>query len=183
MYKIFSTLEEVSHYTARRLFDQVCAKPDVVLGLATGSTMEPVYSRLVECFQGGSVDLSHLTTFNLDEYIGLGAEHAQSYSYYMHQHHFSKVGIPVGRVNLPCGAAENAEQACKAYSRAIQTAGGLDLQLLGIGSNGHIGFNEPYTCFSSRTHIIALSEKTRIDNGRFFANQNEVPKVQGANVF
>lgn len=137
--------------------------------------MEPVYSRLVECLHRASVDVSQLTTFNLDEYIGLDGAHAQSYSYYMHQHLFSKLSIPEARVNLPDGMAENAELACNAYSEAIKAAGQLDLQLLGIGSNGHIGFNEPYTCFSSRTHVIELAEQTRLDNGRFFTDKKEMP--------
>lgn len=175
MYKIFDTVNEVSSYTAQRLLNKIQTKHTAALGLATGSTMEPVYARLMQLLQNEPVDVSQLTTFNLDEYIGLGAEHPQSYSYYMNQHLFSKLRIPGERVNLPDGKAENAELACKAYSDAIRAAGQLDLQLLGIGSNGHIGFNEPYTCFSSRTHVIELSEKTRVDNGRFFADQNQVP--------
>lgn len=175
MYKIFDTPHEASQYTARRLLTKVQAKADSALGLATGSTMEPVYANFIQLLKQASVDISRLTTFNLDEYIGLGGEHAQSYRYYMNQHLFHKLNLSGERVNLPDGTAENAKQACQAYSEGIQAAGGLDLQLLGIGSNGHIGFNEPYTCFSSRTHVIELSEQTRLDNGRFFANPNEVP--------
>ncbi|WP_100639369.1 glucosamine-6-phosphate deaminase [Marinobacter salexigens] len=175
MYKIFDTVNEASLYTAQRLLNQVQSNPCANLGLATGSTMEPVYHRLVECLQSDPVDISQLTTFNLDEYIGLDAEHAQSYRYYMHQYVFSKLNIPKEKVNLPDGMAADVEGACQAYSEAIRAAGGLDLQLLGIGSNGHIGFNEPYTCFSSRTHVIELSEQTRLDNGRFFVDKREVP--------
>lgn len=175
MYKIFDTIDEVSHYTAQRILKKIQEKPRAVLGLATGSTMEPVYARLIEFLQQTPADVSQLTTFNLDEYIGLSSEHAQSYRYYMCQNLFNKLPIPEQKVNLPDGGAEDVECACQAYSEAIQAMGGLDLQLLGIGSNGHIGFNEPHTCFSSRTHVVELSEQTRIDNGRFFADQNEVP--------
>ena len=137
--------------------------------------MEPVYAHFLRLLEQRPLDLSQLTTFNLDEYIGLAAAHPQSYRYYMCQYLFNKVNIPDERVHLPNGLVEDVESACQAYSAAIKTLGGLDLQLLGIGSNGHIGFNEPYTPFSSRTHMVELSEQTRIDNGRFFSDQSEVP--------
>ena len=175
MYKIFETVDEVSFYTAQRLVRVVQSTPDAALGLATGSTMEPVYAYFVKLIQQGKVDVSQITTFNLDEYIGLSAEHPQSYHYYMHQHLFSKLGLPKERINLPGGIASDVDAACQAYSEAIKNLGGLNLQLLGIGSNGHIGFNEPHTSFSSRTHVMELSEQTRIDNGRFFDDQREVP--------
>lgn len=175
MYKIFDTVDEVSRYTAQRLLAKIKAAPTAVLGLATGSTMEPVYAQMLKDIQQAPVDLSKLTTFNLDEYIGLSAQHPQSYNYYMYQHLFNQLNIPARNVHLPDGLACDVETACQAYSNAIEAMGGLDLQLLGIGSNGHIGFNEPQTCFNSRTHIVELSEQTRIDNGRFFDDQNEVP--------
>lgn len=175
MYKIFNTVDEVAHYTAYRVLEKTKTKPNAVLGLATGSTMEPVYKQLVQLVEKTSLDMSQLTTFNLDEYIGLSADHQQSYCYFMCQHLFTKLTRPVERYNLPNGLAQDIEAACNAYSQAIQNMGGLDLQLLGIGSNGHIGFNEPYTCFNSRTHVIELTEQTRIDNSRFFANKNEMP--------
>ena len=172
MYKIFETVDDVSRYTAQRLLAKIQAMPRAILGLATGSTMEPVYAKML---QHQPLDVSQLTTFNLDEYIGLSAQHPQSYNYYMHQHLFNQFKIPEHNVHLPDGLAADIEQACLAYSSAIQSRGGLDLQLLGIGSNGHIGFNEPQTCFNSRTHVVELSEQTRIDNGRFFSDQNEMP--------
>lgn len=175
MYKVFDTVEEVSLYTAQQLLQKIVAKPSATLGLATGSTMEPVYARLVALLQQTPVDLSQLTTFNLDEYVGLSAQHAQSYNYYMQQHFFNKLSMARERVHLPDGLAADLETACAAYTDAIKAVGGLDLQLLGIGSNGHIGFNEPQTSFCSCTHVVELSEQTRIDNGRFFADQNEVP--------
>lgn len=175
MYKIYETVDDVSRYTAQRVLTTVQATPGAALGLATGSTMEPVYAHFLRLLQQARVDISQLTTFNLDEYIGLSAEHKQSYRYYMHQHLFSKLGLSEERINLPGGIANDVDAACQAYSEAIKAVGGLGLQLLGVGSNGHIGFNEPYTSFSSRTHVVELSEQTRIDNGRFFADQREVP--------
>ena len=175
MYKIFDTTDEVSRYTAQRILIKIKATPDAVLGLATGSTMEPVYAHLLECMQQAPIDVSQLTTFNLDEYIGLATGHTQSYSYFMYRHLFSQLNIPAQRVNLPNGLAKDIAGACQAYSDAIKAMGGVSLQLLGIGSNGHIGFNEPQTCFSSRTHVVELSKQTRIDNGRFFGGENEVP--------
>lgn len=175
MYKIFETVDDVSRYTAQRLLNTIQATPDATLGLATGSTMEPVYTHLVQRVHQNALNVSRLTTFNLDEYIGLGAAHSQSYGYYMRQHLFDKLSLPQGRAHLPDGLASDIENACQSYSGAIHALGGLDLQLLGIGSNGHIGFNEPHTSFSSRTHVVALSEQTRIDNGRFFSDQAEVP--------
>ncbi|MDS1309491.1 glucosamine-6-phosphate deaminase [Marinobacter xiaoshiensis] len=175
MYKIFNTAGEASEYTARRLLNQIRLNPRASLGFATGSTMEPVYRFLVKCLKRDPLDLSQLTTFNLDEYIGLSRGHAQSYRYYMQHHLFNKLSIPEDKVNLPDGKATDVSRACHAYSEAIEAVGGLDFQLLGIGSNGHIGFNEPYTCFFSRTHVVELSEQTRLDNGRFFANKKDVP--------
>lgn len=175
MYKIFDTVDEVSRYTAQRVLDKIKTKPTAVLGLATGSTMEPVYDQLLQYLEQTPVDISQLTSFNLDEYIGLSAEHAQSYNYFMHEHFFNHLSMPECNIHLPNGLASNCDNACEAYSEAIKVAGGLDLQLLGVGSNGHIGFNEPQTCFDSRTHVVELSEQTRLDNGRFFDDQAEVP--------
>lgn len=175
MYKIFNTVDQVSRYTAQRLLDKVKAMPAAVLGLATGSTMEPVYAQLIDAMQQIQLDTAQLTTFNLDEYIGLSAEHPQSYNYYMCQNLFNRLNIPTQNIHLPNGLNTDIERACQAYSKAIQIKGGLDLQLLGIGSNGHIGFNEPQTCFNSRTHVVELSEQTRIDNARFFTDKSEMP--------
>jgi glucosamine-6-phosphate deaminase len=139
MYQVFDTVDEVSRYTAQRILDKIKATPDAILGFATGSTMEPVYARLLQCLQQAPVDVPQSTTFNLDEYIGLGAEHSQSYNYYMCQHLFNQLNIPVQSVNLPDGFAKDVKGACQAYSDAIKAVGGFDLQLLGIGSNGHNG--------------------------------------------
>lgn len=175
MYQVFNTADEVSHFAAKRILDCVAASPDMALGLATGSTQESLYAQLVRLIRQRSIDVSKLTTFNLDEYIGLGEWHRQSYRYYMHEHLFKHLPLSRQRLHVPDGLADNPEKACQAYSEAIRAAGGLDFQLLGIGSNGHIGFNEPYTPFSSRTHTVALSDQTRLDNGRFFSAHSEVP--------
>lgn len=175
MYKIFETVDDVALYTAQRLIAKIKAIPAAALGLATGSTMEPIYAKLLEHIQQTPMDLSQLTTFNLDEYMGLNPQHPQSYNYYMYQHLFNQLDIPANHVHLPNGLATDIEAVCHSYSDTIHAHGGLDLQLLGIGSNGHIGFNEPQTCFNSRTHVVELSEQTRIDNARFFTDQNEVP--------
>lgn len=175
MYKVFATVDEVSRYCAQRMLSRIQAEPASTLGLATGSTMEPVYAQLVGLVQQARVDVSRLTTFNLDEYIGLGAAHPQSYGYYMREHLFGRLNLAQGKVHLPDATAGGAETACRAYSEAIRAHGGLGFQLLGMGTNGHIGFNEPYTRFTRRTHVIELSEQTRLDNGRFFTDKSEVP--------
>lgn len=175
MYKILETVDDVSRYTAQRLIAKITAAPAAILGLATGSTMEPVYAKLLEYMQQTPINVSQLTTFNLDEYMGLNPQHPQSYNYFMYRHLFNQLAIPANHIHLPDGLATDIEAVCNAYSNSIQTLGGLDLQLLGIGSNGHIGFNEPKTSFASRTHVVELSEQTRIDNGRFFTEQSEMP--------
>ncbi len=175
MYKIFETVDDVSCYTAQRLLNKIKTVPDAKLGLATGSTMKSVYEQLLKKLEQTSLDLSQLVTFNLDEYVGLSAQHPQSYCYYMHQYLFDKLPVPECNIHLPDGLTSDFVAACQAYSDAIQAMGGLDLQLLGIGSNGHIGFNEPQTCFASRTHVVELSEQTRIDNSRFFTDPAEMP--------
>lgn len=176
MYKVFASVDDVSCYCAQHLLECIQDKPSAALGLATGSsTMEPVYAALVSLMQRTPADLARLTTFNLDEYIGLSPTHPQSYGYYMREHLFGRLAFLPGSTHLPDGTAASVDDACRAYSEAIRARGGLDFQLLGIGTNGHIGFNEPYTPFTSRTHVVELSEQTRQDNGRFFTDQNEVP--------
>ncbi|OEY65166.1 glucosamine-6-phosphate deaminase [Marinobacter sp. X15-166B] len=175
MYKIFDTTDEVSHYAAARLLGTIKAIPTAVLGLATGSTMVPVYAQLLRGLQQAAVDVSTVTTFNLDEYVGLSAGHAQSYHYYMYQHLFNELNIPAQNIHLPDGMASNLDEACQSYTDTIKIRGGLDFQLLGIGTNGHIGFNEPQTSFASRTHVVELTAQTRLDNSRFFADKHEMP--------
>lgn len=176
MFFVFPTPAAIADHLAHHLTELIRSKPECILGLATGSTMEPVYAKLLDhAKQKNSPDLSRLTTFNLDEYIGLPASHPQSYSHYMHQHLFDRLGLHDNQVNLPNGTSANLEHECAQYSAAIAKAGGLDFQLLGIGTNGHIGFNEPGTPFDSLTHVIELSDNTRLDNSRFFDDPTEMP--------
>lgn len=175
MFVIFPTPHAIAEHLSGLLIEKIQRNPKSVLGLATGSTMEPIYAEFIHQAQQASLDLKQIMTFNLDEYIGLGPEHPQSYHYFMQTHLFQAAGIDTHQISLPSGVCADAEQECLDYSQRIQDAGGLDLQLLGIGTNGHIGFNEPGTPFTSTTHVIELSENTRRDNGRFFMDKTEVP--------
>ena len=149
---------------ARRLLD----KPGLVLGLATGRTMERVYRRLAAMCAAGQIDFSKCRTFNLDEYIGVPAEHPQSYRYYMNRHLFGKVNIDPNNTYIPDGMAEDLPGEATAYEARIRTAGGIDLQLLGIGVAGHIGFNEPLSALMSRTREKALTPTTLRQNAELF---------------
>lgn len=175
MFYIFPDPQAIAEYATGLLITQILKKNNSVLGLATGSTMEPLYQELSKQVSEQNIDVSGLTTFNLDEYIGLGAEHPQSYRYYMQEHLFNRLAFIKHRTFLPDGLCQNTDEQCQRYSEQIQQAGHIDLQLLGIGNNGHIGFNEPGTPFNSRTHVVELSEQTRIDNSRFFDTMDEVP--------
>ncbi|MUV39046.1 Glucosamine-6-phosphate deaminase [Lentibacillus sp. JNUCC-1] len=146
-----------------------------VLGLATGSTPEGLYEKLIHTYENGAISFSNTKTFNLDEYVGLTKEDPNSYHYYMTEKLFKHVDLKEGNAHLPDGAAEDKSQACEDYERLIKSAGAIDLQLLGLGMNGHIGFNEPGTDFKSRTHIVTLDESTRQANARFFNSMDEVP--------
>ncbi len=168
--------EELSEKAAEFVAAVLNGNPCAVLGLATGSTPEGLYAELVKLNQKRMVDFSKVTTFNLDEYNGLAPEHEQSYHYYMHHHLFSRVNINPQRINMPTCAVEDVEQFCLDYDRRITEAGGIDLQLLGIGSNGHIGFNEPGDNLKVHTHLVDLTEATIQANSRFFKSVDEVPK-------
>lgn len=171
---VVTNFDSMSAEVAKTVFAQIVRKPDSVLGLATGSTPLGVYSLLVEYHARGT-DFSRLTTFNLDEYVGLAPDHPQSYHWYMRENFFSKVNIKPDRIFIPNGMAEDLEAECLRYDELIKQAGGIDLQLLGIGSNGHIGFNEPGTEFGTTTHIVDLAESTIRDNARFFESIDQVP--------
>lgn len=149
-------------------------KPDAVLGLATGSTPLGLYAQLVALYRAGEISFAHATSFNLDEYVDLPPTHDQSYRYFMEKNLFSQIDLPQARIHVPSGL-DVSEAALAAYDEAIEAAGGIDLQLLGLGGNGHIGFNEPGTPFALGTHVVALTERTRRDNARFFASLDEVP--------
>ena len=167
--------QAAANLAARKIAGVVRAKPSAVLGLATGGSPVPVYRELIRLHQEEGLDFSRVTTFNLDEYIGLGPSHPASYYHFMWKHLFQHINIRPEQVHIPDGLAQNIPASCKAYETAIRDAGGVDLQLLGIGTDGHIAFNEPASSLASRTRIKTLSERTRRDNASFFAEGEEVP--------
>lgn len=175
MFLVFPDSDAIARHLSARLTEIIRNDPQAVLGLATGGTMEPIYARFVQDALESRLDVSQVSSFNLDEYVGLAAAHPQSYNHYMHQHLFDHLAFDESRLRLPDGLTTQLEQHCRDYSDAIASHGGVALQLLGVGTNGHIGFNEPGTPFDSRTHVVELSERTRVDNSRFFDSMEEVP--------
>ncbi len=167
---------DMSRKAANILSAQVIMKPNCVLGLATGSTPIGTYAQLVEWYNKGDLDFSNVTTVNLDEYKGLNRENDQSYYYFMNEHLFSKVNVNHERTFLPDGTEKDSEKACADYNQIIEDVGGVDLQLLGLGHNGHIGFNEPGDVFKAKTHCVDLTETTIKANQRFFASIDDVPR-------
>lgn len=172
---IAKTYEEMSREAAREVADVLNAKPNAVLGLATGSTPLGVYQELAKMHQRGELDFSHATTFNLDEYVGLPGNHPQSYHHFMHENFFRHINIPPQHIHIPSGTTNNYRAFCDWYEQRIVEAGGIDLQILGIGSDGHIGFNEPGSSLASRTRLKTLAKPTIDDNARFFARREDVP--------
>ena len=168
--------KDLSRKAANIISAQVIMKPNCVLGLATGSTPIGTYAQLVEWYNKGDLDFSEVTTVNLDEYKGLPRTNDQSYYYFMHQHLFDRVNIDPERTNVPNGMEPDAEKECGRYEELIRSLGGVDLQLLGLGHNGHIGFNEPGEAFEKETHCVDLTESTIEANKRFFASADDVPK-------
>ncbi len=173
---VFDDYDSLSRAAARLVAAQIRRKPRSVLGFATGSTPLGLYAELVRMHREEGLDFSQVTTFNLDEYCGLGPEHPQSYHAYMWEHLFKHVNVPAHQVHLPDGQAEDVAAECARYEALIRAAGYPDLQILGIGTNGHIGFNEPGTPFASETHQVELAEKTRRSNARFFGSVEAVPR-------
>jgi glucosamine-6-phosphate deaminase len=169
------TAEEASVVAARIVAQLVRRKPDAVLGLATGSTPLRMYAELVRMHREEALDFSRVTAFNLDEYVGLPANHPQSYRAFMWEHLFRHVNVSSERIHIPNGLAADIPAECAAYEAAIRAAGGIDLQVLGIGTDGHIGFNEPSSSLASRTRIKTLTARTRSDNARFFGSAEAVP--------
>src|SRR5215471_8434894 len=160
---------EIYELAAQLIACAIKKKPALTLGLATGSTMVGVYEHLVSLHKAGTLDLSQVVTFNLDEYLGLPASHPQSFRYFMEEHFFRHVNVQPCNVHVPDGSIRgNYDQYCASYEQAIRAAGGIDLQLLGIGRNGHIGFNEPTSSLASRTRLKVLSRETLDDNSKFF---------------
>ena len=168
--------KDMSRKAANIISAQVIMKPNCVLGLATGSTPIGTYQQLIEWYKKGDLDFSDVTTVNLDEYKGLPRTNDQSYYYFMHQNLFDQVNINPENTHLPNGMEPNSEKECARYESLIHSLGGVDLQLLGLGHNGHIGFNEPVEAFEKETHCIDLQERTIEANKRFFASADDVPK-------
>ena len=168
--------EDCAALGARIIGKLVKQKADTVLGLATGSTPLPLYGELVRLHRDGKLDFSGVTSFNLDEYIGLSGDHPCSYRYFMQQELFKDINIESDRTYVPDGLADDIARHCLAYEQAILDCGGIDLQILGLGTDGHIGFNEPGSSLGSRTRIKTLTGKTREDNARFFDTIDEVPR-------
>ena len=171
-----SDYQEMSRKAANIISAQVIIKPNCVLGLATGSSPIGTYKQLIEWFNKGDIDFSEVKTINLDEYKGLSKDNLQSYYYFMYENFFKHINIDLKNVNIPNGLEEDTEKECSRYDQVISSLGGADLQLLGLGNNGHIGFNEPDGDFKRTTHCVELSQSTIDANARFFENPEEIPR-------
>lgn len=168
--------DEMSKKAAEIIIERVRRAPDMVLGLATGGTPIGTYQELVSDHVHAGTSYRNVTTFNLDEYIGLSGESSHSYRAFMNKHLFELIDILEENIHIPNGVSEDIQKECIEYEELIQKHGGIDLQILGIGQNGHIGFNEPGTSFESTTHIVELDPSTREANARFFKNSEDVPE-------
>ncbi len=175
-FRTFETYGDMSKAAANVIADVLRAKPDCVLGLATGSSPIGVYDALTRKYVAGELDFSAVRSFNLDEYYPLSPENDQSYRYFMNKNLFDRVNIDKANTRVPSGVAEDVEKECAEYDAALAAAGGADVQVLGIGCNGHIGFNEPDGFFTAATHKVALTENTIKANARFFASEADVPR-------
>lgn len=168
--------EEMSKKAAQMILSQVTLKPNSVLGLATGSTPVGMYKQLVKMYNDKQIDFSEISTFNLDEYYNLPKESNQSYDYFMKENLFNYINIPKKNINIPNGMAKDVEAECERYDKSIKDCGGVDIQVLGIGHNAHIGFNEPTINFERGTHLVDLKQSTIEANARFFDKEENVPK-------
>ena len=173
---IFKNAQQVGQAAATLIASQILRKPESILGLATGSSPLPTYAALVDMHQADVLDFSRVISFNLDEYVGIDPEHVCSYHRFMQDNLFSQVNIKPENVHIPDGNAKDLQASAQAYDEAIAAAGGIDLQLLGIGRNGHIGFNEPGDLFVYGCHEVALSQSTIEANTRFFDSEKDVPR-------
>ena len=171
---VCKTPHEVALHAYEVFKNQLIDKPQSVLGLATGSSPILLYEELINGVKNKEISFSEAITFNLDEYVGMDNKHPQSYARFMRHHLFDHVDINLKNTHIPCGLAKDLDKECELYNNALESYH-LDIQLLGIGSNGHIGFNEPYTSFDSVTHVVKLKDSTRHDNAVFFESLNEVP--------
>ena len=172
---VFDSYEEMSIAAANILADVVKTKNDAVLGLATGSTPVGMYNRLADMYNDGELDFENIKSVNLDEYYPISPDNRQSYRYFMNKNLFEKINIKLENTNVPAGNAEDPEIECERYEKLIDSLGGIDIQVLGIGQNGHIGFNEPEENLYSDTHVTALTESTMQANARFFAEDEIMP--------
>ena len=168
--------DDLSRKAENIISAQIILKPDCVLGLATGSSPIGVYKQLIEWYEKNDLDFSEVKTINLDEYKGIGSDNKQSYAYFMKTNLFDHVNIKPENTNIPNGLEPDAQKECERYNNIISSSSGIDLQLLGIGCNGHIGFNEPGVSFEKETHCVKLSENTIEANARFFESKEDVPK-------
>lgn len=168
--------KELSMQAAGIVAAQISRKKNTVLGLPTGQTPLGMYQELLKRFRKGEIDFSQVITFNLDEYYGLSPEHPQSYNYYMWQTFFNNINIKKENVFIPDGVTKDVQKECRYYESLIEKKGGIDLQFLGIGDNGHIGFNEPAIALNSKTHLVNLSQATIEANSRFFNDIEDVPR-------
>ena len=173
---ICKTKEEASRLAADMITAQVKKNPRTVLGLATGSTPVLMYSEMAKAVKAKKVSYKQVKSWNLDEYVGLAGTHDQSYRYFMNENLFKKIDIQLKNTHVLNGLAKDLEKECRAYEKQIKAAGGIDLQVLGIGSDGHIAFNEPGSSLASRTRLVSLTPQTVKDNSRFFKKAADVPK-------
>lgn len=167
---------DLSRKAANIISAQVIMKPNCVLGLATGSTPIGTYKQLIEWYKKGDLDFADVRSVNLDEYCGLSKDHDQSYYYFMYNHFFKEINIKLENTNIPNGMEQDSEKECTRYNHVIENLGGIDLQLLGLGCNGHIGFNEPDKSFEKMTHCVTLTDSTVEANKRFFDSIDDVPR-------
>ncbi|MCL2406795.1 MAG: glucosamine-6-phosphate deaminase [Defluviitaleaceae bacterium] len=170
------SIDEFNKTSARYMMEQVNKKPDSVMGFATGGTPVGAYRELIELYKSGRISFEMVKSFNLDEYYPIKKDNSQSYFRYMNENLFNHIDIKPENVHLPCGEAVDPNTECDAYEKKIIAAGGIDFQLLGIGTNGHIGFNEPDDKFPCKTHLVGLNQSTIDDNARFFDSRDEVPR-------
>lgn len=168
--------KEMSRKAANIIAAQVITKPDSVLGLATGSTPIGMYQELIAGYKNGDLDFSQVKSVNLDEYRGLPREHDQSYYYFMYENLFKDINIDLNNTNVPNGMELDSDKECERYNQVIESMGGVDIQVLGLGHNGHIGFNEPADSFAKLTHCVDLTQSTIEANKRFFASADDVPR-------
>lgn len=174
--RIFDTIQQASEAGAEIIAQAMKARKDTVLGLATGSTPVPMYKELIRRNKSGELDFAGVRTYNLDEYVGLDGTHDQSYRYFMNDNLFDHINIDKANTHVPCGNGADHDADAKQYDEMVEAAGGIDVQVLGIGNNGHIGFNEPADVFIKGTHVVNLTESTIDANQRFFARREDVPK-------